>query len=252
MSFEAAFKSINAFLCDVIEHSPPEMKEFLERQRFSEWKLRKMVERLGGEKLEHHHQSGPFEAFGVDGKEGPVRLKMNKFVKQDKQTVTDQVSGKLVDFFIPQNHSAVAISANLYEILEKYGSVDTILSLSVDNEKKNTGRNNGCIRLLEEQLNRALQWICCLLHLIEVVFRHIYETIDGKAVGPQSYRGKIGQIVSNKDEEWKTDNPPLNFYFEIEGEGLFSKTGGKSLITICRYYIFSADLSLQTSQAPKP
>ena len=56
MFSEAAFKAINAFLCDVIEHAPPEMKEFLERQRFSEWKLRKMVERLGGEKLEHHHQ----------------------------------------------------------------------------------------------------------------------------------------------------------------------------------------------------
>ena len=183
-----------------------------------------MISRKGVQWLLEHLKAGPFEALGLDGKEGPIRLKYNKYLRKDKQTVTDQVTGKLIDFFVlwSSDHSAVTISSKLYEILVEYGSVEAILSLSVDNERKNTGRKGGIIRLLEIQLNRAIQWICCLLHLIEVVFRHIFEKIDGKANGPQSYTGKIGKIVSDKDQTWKTNNPPL-FDFE-QRQGFVEET----------------------------
>ena len=211
VSYEAAFKVSNAFLNDIIANCPPEMKaeliKFLEAQRFSRFKLQNMVEKFGNKKVQEYFVPALFQALGIDGKEGPVRLKNNKFVRRDKQTVIDMLTGKLIDFFIPKNHSAVAIAAQLYELLVENGAVEIILSLNVDNEKKNTGRNNGLIRLLEIQLRRPISWIPCILHLVEVVFRWIFEVIDGKANGPQSYTGKIGKIVSDKDESWKRNTP---------------------------------------------
>ena len=151
VSLEAAFKMLNAYLCDIIKASP-EIRKILEGHRFSTCKLRNMVLSHGDNRLLQHYLSGPFPAFGIDGKEGPVRLKNNKFIRRDKQTIVDMLTGKLIDFFIPLNHSAVAIATQLYEHLVEYKAVDIILSLNVDNEKKNTGRNNGVIRLLEIQL----------------------------------------------------------------------------------------------------
>ena len=199
-SLESGFKVVNAFVSDMINIAKllgcsQEVIEFLESQRFSASKLSNMVKRHGSKKLERHLVSGPFPAIGIDGKEGLVKLNNNKYVRRDKQTVINSLTGKLIDFFIPPNHSAAAIATLLYELLEEYKSLDAILSLNVDNEKKNTGRNNGLIRQLEIQLGHALSWICCILHLVEVVFRHIFEEIDGKANGPQSYTGKPPNIL---------------------------------------------------------
>ena len=39
----------------------------------------------------------------------------------------------------------------------------------------------------------------CLLHQNELPFRHLFELIDGKATGPESYTGSIGKKISGKD-----------------------------------------------------
>ena len=65
----------------------------------------------------------------------------------------------------------------------------------------NTGCNNGVIREVEETLGRPLQWAIFQLHLNELPFRHLFEHIDGKASGPVSYKGPIGQAIMEKDEE---------------------------------------------------
>ena len=54
----------------------------------------------------------------------------------------------------------------------------------------NTGCNRGIIRLLEQRLNRPLQWFICLLHFNELPLKHLIEEIYGRAIGPTSFCGK--------------------------------------------------------------
>ena len=41
---------------------------------------------------------------------------------------------------------------------------------------------------------------------MEILFKAIFVAIDGKSKGPETYSGKIGQIISDNDTTWKTKN----------------------------------------------
>ena len=58
---------------------------------------------------------------------------------------------------------------------------------------------------------RPLSWLICKLHTVEILFRDIFVVIDGKSSGPDSYSGVIGQIITNKDNSWKTTNKVIRF-----------------------------------------
>ena len=54
-----------------------------------------------------------------------------------------------------------------------------------------TGKYNGCIRRLEELLNKPLQWIVCLLHTNELLLRHVLGALDSSTSGPDAFAGPI-------------------------------------------------------------
>ena len=56
-------------------------------------------------------------------------------------------------------------------------SLDTITSASSDGERKNTGVDNGALRLFEEKLKRPATWIVCIAHCLELSLRKIFESI---------------------------------------------------------------------------
>ena len=56
-------------------------------------------------------------------------------------------------------------------------SLETITSISVDGEPKNTGHDNGLIRCFEEMVERPITRIVCILHGTELVFRKFFESI---------------------------------------------------------------------------
>lgn len=45
---------------------------------------------------------------------------------------------------------------------------------------------------MEEKLGRPLQWVICLIHLNELPFRSLFESVDGRTTAPGSYIGPIG------------------------------------------------------------
>lgn len=57
----------------------------------------------------------------------------------------------------------------------------------------NTGHERGIIRKLEEKLQRPLQWNICLLHFNELPLKHLFQKIDGRAIGPETFSGPIGR-----------------------------------------------------------
>lgn len=72
-------------------------------------------------------------------------------------------------------------------------STENLNSVGCDGTNVNTGHNGGVIKLLEDHLDRPLQWLVCLLHHVELLLRHMMEDVDGATNGPRAYKGPIGK-----------------------------------------------------------
>ena len=84
-------------------------------------------------------------------------------------------------------------------------------SILSDGTSKMTGWKSGAHAKLEEHLNHALQRIICIIHHAELPFGKILAFHDGPTSGPETFKGPIGQQVT--DEVWKlptVDFVPLN------------------------------------------
>ena len=64
-----------------------------------------------------------------------------------------------------------------FQVLKKYGSVQTLKGVAMDGPSTNTGHKSGSIRYLEELLGRPLQWQICAQHLNELVFKHLFREL---------------------------------------------------------------------------
>ena len=56
-----------------------------------------------------------------------------------------------------------------------------------------TGINKGCIRKLEEALQRPLQWVVCLLHTSELPLRHVFVELDSSTKSLDAFAGPFGK-----------------------------------------------------------
>ena len=65
-----------------------------------------------------------------------------------------------------------------------------------------TGKFNGCIRNLEELLNKPLQWAICLLHTNELPLRHVFTMLDGTTSSPITFAGPIGKCLTGDVSCW--------------------------------------------------
>src|SRR6218665_2745914 len=59
----------------------------------------------------------------------------------------------------------------------------------------NTGAVGGVICLLEEHLNRPLQWLVCMMHANELPLRHLINKVDGVTQGTKGFSGIIGRAL---------------------------------------------------------
>lgn len=53
----------------------------------------------------------------------------------------------------------------------------------------------GAIRLMEDELDKSLQWLVCLLHCNELPLRALLLHLDGKTAGPSQFKGPIGKLL---------------------------------------------------------
>ncbi|GBM62962.1 hypothetical protein AVEN_131138-1 [Araneus ventricosus] len=54
------------------------------------------------------------------------------------------------------------------------------------------------------------QWRICLLHFNELLFRHIFQHIDGQTMGPKSFSGPIGQQLNCCEKLPVVDYEPID------------------------------------------
>lgn len=90
------------------------------------------------------------------------------------------------------------IAEEIFNYLGKQGiPMEDTSFVGCDGCNGNTGRQGGVIRLLEEKLNRPLQWFICLLHFIELPLKNLITNHDGRTTGPHSFTGPIGRKLEN-------------------------------------------------------
>ena len=212
LSLQGTADVINSFLEDqnnnCVKNGLPKMHDG--RDFLSKRKVQNMRNRYGKEFVENHAQSGPYKCLGLDGKKGKVSEKNCSTSVLEKVTVIDSITKKYVDHFVPKNGTGIAQAFALHEeVIEKYSSESTLRSLNVDGCRVNTGRNNGMIKYVEDILNRSLQWIVCLLHLNELLLRHLFGEKDGWCKGPDAYIGPLGKLIAVKSGMVRT--PLVNF-----------------------------------------
>ena len=99
----------------------------------------------------------------------------------------------------------------MYHFLkDKYTNLDKLVAVGCDGTNVNTGRTGGIIRLIEEELQRPLQWLVCQLHANELPLRHLLKYLDGSTSGPRAFSGIIGKEMS------ACENLPLVVFTPIE------------------------------------
>jgi len=96
----------------------------------------------------------------------------------------------------PATGSALSIQNSIMNFIEENNiNVENLMAIGYDGTAVNTGKKGGAIRLVEEHLNRPLQWFVCLLHANELPLRHLFEHLDGATSGPKSFSGPVGTML---------------------------------------------------------
>ena len=160
-------KLINALFKDegIDAYVSPEKVRLLKQKRLQELNAKHKLENKG------------LIAIGVDGKNGMVKELHCQSSSQDKQSITNSVTGDYHDHFIPNESTGEKICEGIHKSLVEFQSTDTLLAVNMDGCRTNTGIHQGVIRHLEAKLERPLTWIICSLHCNELVFRHLFEAI---------------------------------------------------------------------------
>ena len=114
----------------------------------------------------------------------------------------DAIVGEPFEFYIthvtPENGTGKNIAQAIYEVIEDTSMENKLNIIGSDVTATMTGKNSGCISSLENVLGRPLQWIVCLLHLNVLPLRHIFQELDGKTKGPDSFSGTISRQLNGK------------------------------------------------------
>ena len=132
---------------------------------------------LGLELVEEQDEKTGFLHLGADGKKSLVKMPENQWAMVDKQAVVCQSSRTFVRHYVPADGKGLKVADGFVNVLRETKSISTLKSFSSDGCPVMTGHTNGAIRHTEVKLNRPLQWIICLLHFVELCFKHLFEAI---------------------------------------------------------------------------
>ena len=130
--------------------------------------------------------------------------------------------------------TSLNLTNNMVEFLDK-DEIDTstLVAIGCDGTNANTGCCGGVIRLIEVHFKKSMHWFVCLLHMNELLLRHLRIHLDGVTHGPNSFSGPIGKQLKECDMPVVTFQP-------IEGNVLPNidpnelSTDQKYLLEICQ------------------
>ncbi|XP_065640071.1 uncharacterized protein LOC136072702 [Hydra vulgaris] len=135
---------------------------------------------------------------------GVEKIKSKRFrrsIKEKHNSILQEPVSVYVCHVSPTSESAENIASSIISYLNE--AVFSFYELDVigcNGTVTNTGSKFSVIVTIEKYVNRPLQWGICLLHINELPFRHLFQTLDGETTGPKSFSGPIGAQL-NKCEK---------------------------------------------------
>ena len=90
-----------------------------------------------------------------------------------------------------------SIADGIYSVIKDTDLEENLTVVGTDGAATMTGINKGCIRNLEEALQRPQQWVVCLLHTNELPQRQVFVKLDGSTKSLVAFSGPIGKKLDS-------------------------------------------------------
>ena len=119
-----------------------------------------------------------------------------KTVSEEHIVIVQEPNSVYAGHITPSGGDSKSIKQGIIAFFDKHNiDTDALLVIGCDGTNINTGAVGGVICLLEEHLNRPLQWLVCMLHANELLLRHLINKLDGVTQGPTGFSGIIGRAL---------------------------------------------------------
>ena len=142
--------------------------------------------------------------IGVDGKIDSTKSfegkNLNRTTKREHHIVfTDETKRPgtyITHSTLKGKATGKAEAEATHDVLDEFGSLDSVKAILLDNTATNTGRVNGLVACLERKLERGIHLLGCTLHINEIPLRTLFRMLDGTTTGPKQFSGPIGKKLS--------------------------------------------------------
>ena len=149
-------------------------------------------------------------AIYFDGRKDATQVTMqgpnDKFYRsvqlEDHYTMVGQPGEYYLSHFSTEDGKGRTIAQKIFNTIANTELHDKLTVVGTDGPAVMTGKFNGCIRKLEELLNKPLQWVICLLHTNELPLRHVFTMLDGTTNSPDTFAGPIGKCLTGDVSSW--------------------------------------------------
>lgn len=92
---------------------------------------------------------------------------------------------RYIDHTVPEYSKSVDVTREIMSVIVETNSVKTVEDVICDGTNNNTGRTNGIIKKLKENLGRQLQWLICN----ELPFKFLTTVEYATSTGPSTSTG---------------------------------------------------------------
>ena len=174
-------------------------------------KLRRERERCRAEIRKKEQENFKLvNAIYFDGRKDATQATMqgpnDKFYRsvqlEDHYTMVGQPGEYYLSHFSTEDGKGGTIAQKIFNTIANTELHDKLTVVGTDGTAAMTGKFNGCIRKLEELLNKPLQWVICLLHTNELPLRHVFTMLDGTTNSPDTFAGPIGKCLTGDVSSW--------------------------------------------------
>ena len=235
VSDRTAASIVSATLKDIGIISPEDASKIVDRSKIRRARGKKRVE------TKQHDETDQKNVVSIffDGRKDRTLSKVKKGNKTAKQVITEEhitcvkePDSEYLGHIVVSSGTSHAIASGITDFLNhKNINTSELQAVGCDGTAVNTGRKNGVISLLEQQLGRPLQWFVCQLHGNELPLRHLITKLDGPTTGPRGFSGTIGKQLSN------CENLPIIDFEPIQAEEINIEVDLSDLSTDQKYLL---------------
>ncbi len=127
------------------------------------------MEKYGKERLQQQSQKGNLLCIKFDGRKDLTLQKDGRTIQEKHSSVISEPVAQYLDHIAPESGKAVVdLAGEIFDLLQTYNSVDSLLAVGADGTATNTGNKGGVMHLLELHLKCHVHWIVCMLHFNEL------------------------------------------------------------------------------------